>query len=76
MKVLEIEGNEYGTLTVMHRVGSDIHGKSTFFCTCTCGGSIVARGRDLIDGFVASCGCRKRGPLKGKGFKKAPFTTA
>lgn len=52
----DISGMVFGRLTVMHR---DSFGKkgSRWFCSCTCGGSIVARIDSLTSGTTASCGC-------------------
>ena len=58
-------GRSFGRLTVIARRGSYVSpcGKShpVWLCRCECGQEILARGDNLRNGFVTSCGCKKRG---------------
>lgn len=56
-----LEGENFGRLTVLHRVGTQIQGngdkKSYWHCICECGSEIDIIGKNLINGNTQSCGC-------------------
>lgn len=54
----DISGGEFGRLTVIERDWS-IKKNPVYFCKCSCGGLIVAKGKLLKNGHVSSCGCLK-----------------
>ena len=62
--VLNLTGQRYGRLTVLHRVENRItpSGKSIscWKCICDCGNETCAATQDLRSGDAKSCGCLKR----------------
>ena len=56
-KVRDLTGMICGRLRVIHRVGSDKHGRSTWKCECECGGTRIVAAVNLKKGLVKSCGC-------------------
>ena len=64
-KVRDLEGEVFGNLTVLCRVGSqEKTGISLWKCRCKCGKpKIVPRDR-LVKGTVKSCGCLRRAILR------------
>lgn len=58
---LKLEGQKFGKLTVIKRVGSFIGEDGTkysqWLCQCECGNFKIIRGHDLVEGSVISCGC-------------------
>lgn len=56
MKLIDINGNRYGRLTVSKK----IQDAPKWECICDCGKIITARGTDLRRGMVKSCGCLKK----------------
>lgn len=65
----DLTGQTYGRLTVL-RQAEDIvynnHHYTAWWCKCSCGNpnEVLARGKDLKDGFKQSCGCLPRERLK------------
>ena len=53
-------GNRYGRLIVVAKVGITRSHKCAWLCQCDCGQTHVARGLDLRQGKVKSCGCLRR----------------
>nr|WP_321985302.1 hypothetical protein [uncultured Lichenicoccus sp.] len=47
----------FGILTVRERVENDSSGSRRWRCECACGGTTIARTRDLRSGNTTSCGC-------------------
>lgn len=52
---LELEGMQYGKLTVLRRNGQDKHRAWMWECQCDCGKSVVVRGSTLSAGRTKSC---------------------
>lgn len=52
-----LTGRSYGRLTVAREGGRTASGSVIWECTCVCGGTARATGRDLASGHTASCGC-------------------
>lgn len=50
-----LEGRQFDRLTAVKYMGKFTRG--SWFCRCSCGGSIVARGHALVRGTTRSCGC-------------------
>lgn len=59
MKILELSGKEYGSLTVVARHGSlpPPSYQSLWLCRCKCGKYVVVRVGNLTSGNTTSCGC-------------------
>ena len=59
MKLINLTGKRYGTLTVVEQ--RENIGKDTgWFCVCDCGNTGIFRGSTLRNGMTRSCGCMKR----------------
>ena len=57
--VVNLKGRKFGHLTVVDRAGSDNSGRAVWKYECECGTLKNARGKDLIQGKITSCGCMK-----------------
>lgn len=55
-KALPLEGDRFGQLLVLNRIGSDKHGQSTWLCKCDCGTEIITTRSKLIVGDIKTCG--------------------
>lgn len=57
----KLEGERFGQLTVLYRVGTQIQGngdkKSYWHCKCDCGTEVNVIGKNLLNGNTQSCGC-------------------
>lgn len=53
-------GDEFGRLTVLHRVGRDGQGNTLWACACSCGSTCEVRAFALPSGHTKSCGCLQR----------------
>lgn len=53
--VLDLRGEQFGRLTVLRYAG-----KSSWYCSCSCGNEKTAKTYDLKHGLVQSCGCLRR----------------
>jgi len=60
-KVANIQGEVFGRLTVIGRMGKNPDGRVMWFCDCQCGHSRIVSGACLRKGDTKSCGC-----LRGK----------
>lgn len=62
MRVLSLEGQKFGRLTVISRAGSSSHGKVTWLCECGCEKKtrLAVIGSHLRNGNTKSCDCLKR----------------
>lgn len=56
---------QFGRLTVTEFAGINDQHRSTYRCTCECGGETIADGHHLKDGNIVSCGCRAADPRPG-----------
>ena len=64
----KLEGQRFGKLVVIKRVGTQVQGngdkKSLWLCRCDCGTEIEVIGKNLLNGNTQSCGCvQSRGEL-------------
>ena len=61
-----LEGNQYGRLTVIERHHMDKQDKSGthWLCKCDCGEMTVVRADNLRRGLTRSCGCLKKEHMK------------
>ena len=61
---LELTGQKFGRLTVLHFVRVSIYRESSkntvWLCRCTCGNEVEVRGVDLKHKRTMSCGCLNR----------------
>ena len=58
-KKLDLTGQQFGKLTVLHR-GERLGGGATWVCQCDCGQKVVVRSDNLRNGRTKSCGCQRR----------------
>jgi hypothetical protein len=56
---LNLEGQQFGRLTVISRGEKNKWGNYSWNCLCECGNEITTRGTYLKDGSSTSCGCRR-----------------
>lgn len=54
--LINLIGEKYGRLTVLHRIGVK-HASPLWLCRCDCGCEALATTRDLRSGNKLSCGC-------------------
>ncbi len=57
MKLIDLTGNSFGRLTVLHRDFSNTSKKVYWICLCQCGNKKPVQGSHLRRGAVCSCGC-------------------
>jgi len=60
MKVEDLMGKKFGSLTVEERKGSDKHGRARWLCRCDCGQMTIVASHNLKYTLVRSCGCSRR----------------
>lgn len=58
--VVDLTGQTFGRLTVLHRVENDKRDKTRWMCRCECGTEIVRTARLMRKGESLSCGCLQR----------------
>lgn len=57
---VDLAGRRFGLLVVVEPAPTPPHGQGLHWrCACDCGGSTVARGKDLRLGNTTSCGCAR-----------------
>lgn len=54
---IDLSGQTFGRLTVLHRVENKQYGKTIFLCKCSCGKESVVNSPQLKNGSTQSCGC-------------------
>ena len=59
MKLKDLNGAQFGRLTVTGRAENDKSGLVRWRCVCSCGRVVVVRSQDLRRGRQVSCGCWK-----------------
>jgi hypothetical protein len=52
---LELEGLQFGKLTVIERAESNRHGDSMWVCKCSCGNESIVQGGMLTGGYATQC---------------------
>jgi hypothetical protein len=75
--IIDMRGLTFGRLTIIERAPRAIDGRPWWKCQCSCGRSVILRGKDIRSGNTQSCGClfrersRERATKHGL-LKKAP----
>jgi len=61
MKVIDITGQTFGSLTVLERVENSKDGHAMWKCQCTCGNFRIVQGKELRNGTITKClSCSRR----------------
>lgn len=60
MKIVDLTGRTFGSLTVIRESGPSRDGRPMYRCACACGKETVVQRSNLITGNTTSCGCRRR----------------
>lgn len=68
------EGQRFGKLIVIERVGKVGNGKAIYKCVCDCGKEVIRRGDNLQTGDTKSCGCYKIEFIRNLGFENRKFS--
>lgn len=61
-QIVDIIGQRFGKLVVIEYSNSD-SGRALWKCLCDCGNEKIARGKELRQGKIKSCGCSRKGKL-------------
>lgn len=69
-KLIDLTGQVFGRLTVLHRSGSYPGGQAGWTCSCECGNTTRVRGNRLRVGAARSCGCLRVDTHKTHGLSK------
>ncbi len=56
-RVVELTGQRFGRLTVLHRAPRQPDGRARWVCRCVCGPESVVDGKSRRSGNTRSCGC-------------------
>lgn len=75
-KFIDLTGDKYGKLTVLHRGKNSSRGATTWECSCTCGKFSNALSINLRSGATKSCGCNQLKMLKDRkihGMSESPM---
>ncbi|MBQ6430832.1 MAG: hypothetical protein IJJ99_03020 [Oscillospiraceae bacterium] len=72
-RLVDLTGQRFGNLTVLHRVENTKDSKPQWLCQCDCGNQKIVQSKHLKSGDVKSCGCGKG--IKRVG-KRTQFTPA
>jgi hypothetical protein len=59
-RVVDLTGQRFGRLTVLHRASRQPDGRARWACQCVCGRESVVDGKSLRSGNTRSCGCLSR----------------
>ena len=59
-KVIDITGQRFGNIIITKRMQSDKNGQAQFEYLCDCGNIKIGRGKDIRNGKIISCGCKKK----------------
>ena len=70
---LKIEGQRFGRLVVIERIGNNKHRKSVFLCQCDCGNKIECVGSSLMSGLTTSCGCLQKEKARQSGLNSKKY---
>lgn len=62
-RVIDLTGQRFDRLTVIHRVENSNDNKAQWLCQCDCGKTCVVRSTCLISGHTKSCSCLKNEKL-------------
>ena len=55
--VVDVAGQKFGRLMVLHATGGRIRGRIEWLCQCECGGLLRTNSNQLRSGTTKSCGC-------------------
>lgn len=58
----DLEGRQFGNLTILGYVGKTKHGNAQWLAKCECGKQITASSGHLLKSHTKSCGCLRIGP--------------
>lgn len=58
-KFIDITGQRFGNITILRRVENNKDGRVQFEYQCDCGNIKVGRSKDIREGKITSCGCKK-----------------
>ena len=75
--IRDLRNMRFGKLTVLSFTGQTERNGAIWLCQCDCGGQVRAARGQLTSGYVKSCGCLSRPPLKdyiGKRFGRLTVT--
>ncbi len=61
MKLIDLTGQRFRRLVVVHREGHNRWGSIKWLCQCDCGNTSVVRADSLKTGNTSSCGCNRKG---------------
>lgn len=56
-KFVDLIGQKFGRLTVLHRIENTKYGSTRWHCKCDCGNECDVSGNNLRKGHTQSCGC-------------------
>jgi len=59
-RVVDLTGQRFGRLVVLHRAPRQPDGRARWVCRCVCGRESVVDGKSLRSGNTQSCGCLSR----------------
>lgn len=68
-KLIDLTGQRFERLIVIHRMANDKHKRSTWLCECDCGERAIVAGNHLKNGNTKSCGCLQREIVKQTGYR-------
>ena len=64
MKLIDLSGQQFGRLTVLHRapdvIQSNGRHRIMWECVCECGNTVICHGDNLRKGVSRSCGCYRK----------------
>ena len=71
-QVIDLTGERFGRLVVLHREPNKTFGNTLWFCRCDCGNTSIAQGGTLRNGGILSCGCLHREKATTHGMEGTP----
>lgn len=64
MRKIELTGQKFGRLKVLHECGKDNRGERLWYCKCDCGKEIIVLSSNLRSNHTTSCGCYRAENVK------------
>jgi hypothetical protein len=75
-RTIEMLGKRFFRLVVLSRSENDARNRTAkWACECDCGKSLIARGTDLRNGRIKSCGCLRADGFKDRNTKHEMYAT-